>query len=116
MAGTVSAARRRGFAGSAFAAGLAIGAALVFGSLGALGAALHPRTAFVVAAVIAAAAALVDLAGLRVRPQVRFQVPERWRRAMPLPQALFLYVLLGMGVTTLVPAAPVPSVVTALPR
>jgi hypothetical protein len=41
-----------------------------------------------------------------VRPQVHFQVPERWRRTMPLPLALFLYgALLGTGVSTFVPAA-----------
>jgi hypothetical protein len=110
MVGTVSAARgRRGraAAGAAFGAGLALGATILFGSLGALGAGLDPGGMFLAAAgVIAAAAALADLAGARVRPQVHLQVPERWRRTMSLPQALFLYgVLLGTGVTTLVPAA-----------
>jgi hypothetical protein len=50
-------------------------------------------------------AVVSDALGLRVRPQVRFQVPERWRRTMPLPRALFLYgLLLGTGLTTYVPA------------
>src|SRR6478736_5541103 len=76
MAGTVRAARHRGKAGAAFAAGLALGAAAVFVAL-----------------------------GVRVRPQIRFQVPEPWRRTMPLPRALFLYgLLLGTGLTTYVPA------------
>ena len=113
MVGTVSAARRLGgrgalvAAGAAFAAGLGLGAALIFGALGALGAAIEPGRAFLIgAAALAAAAVISDLAGFRVRPQVRFQVPEPWRRSMPLPRALFLYgVLLGTGVTTFVPAA-----------
>jgi hypothetical protein len=113
MVGTVSAARRFGgrtalvAAAAAFAAGLGVGAALIFGALGALGAVLQPGRAFLVAAAVLAAAAVIsDVAGLRVRPQVRFQVPEPWRRSMPLPRALFLYgVLLGTGVTTFVPAA-----------
>src|SRR3954471_14344324 len=110
MVGTVRAARhdgRRAFTltGAAFALGLALGAALVFGGLGLLGAWPRARALVVVAAVIAAAAIASDAAGLRVRPQVRFQVPERWRRTMPLPRALFLYgLLLGTGLTTYVPA------------
>ena len=111
MVGTVRAARHGGrtLAGGAFTVGLALGAAALFGSLGALGAALRPGHAVVLAAVaLAGAAAIADLAGLRVRPQVRFQVPERWRRTMPLARALFLYgLLLGTGVTTFVPAAAV---------
>src|SRR4249920_2597887 len=113
MVGTVSAARRLGgrgalvAAGAAFTAGLGLGAALIFGALGALGAAIEPGRAFVIgAAALAATAVISDLAGLRVRPQVRLQVPEPWRRSMPLPRALFLYgILLGTGVSTFVPAA-----------
>src|SRR5436189_3830246 len=104
MVGTVRAGRRRG--GIAFGVGLTLGASAFFGALGALGAAFHPGA--IVVAVVVGAAALMDLAGLRVRPQVPFQVPERWRRTMPLPRALFLYgLLLGTGVTTFVPAAAV---------
>ncbi|MGZ4415105.1 MAG: hypothetical protein ACXVRZ_12155, partial [Gaiellaceae bacterium] len=99
----------RATAGLAFALGLALGATALFGSLGALGATIRPgRTVVIAAVALAAAAAVADLAGLRVRPQVPFQVPERWRRTMPLPRALFLYgLLLGTGVTTFVPAAAV---------
>ncbi len=106
MVGTVRAGRRT-TVGSAFAAGTALGAILLFGTLGTLGTLLQPGRVFVTAAaVLAGAAVLMDLAGLRVRPQVRLQVPERWRRTMPLSRALFLYgVLLGTGVATLVPAA-----------
>jgi len=111
MVGTVRAARHggRALAGGAFTLGLGLGAAVLFGSLGALGAALRPGHAVLLAALaFAGAAALADLAGLRVRPQVPFQVPERWRRTMPLARALFLYgLLLGTGVTTFVPAAAV---------
>src|SRR5438067_4595098 len=109
MVGTVRAARHggRGIAGLAFALGLAVGATALFGSLGALGAAIRPgRTVVIAAVALAAAAALADLAGLRVRPQGPFQVPERWRRTVPLPRALFLYGLpLGTGVPPLIPAA-----------
>ena len=42
--------------------------------------------------------------GIRVRPQVRLQVPERWRRMLPLPLAVFLYgLMLGPGVATYAP-------------
>jgi hypothetical protein len=113
MVGTVSAARTQGgrralmASETAFALGLLVGASVVFASLGLAGAALQPgRAAVVVAVVLAAVAAVVDAAGRRVRPQLRFQVPESWRRTMPLPRALFLYgVLLGTGLTTYVTAA-----------
>ena len=111
MVGTVRAARhdgRKAFAltAAAFAVGLTLGAVLVFGGLGLFGASTHTRVLVVAAVVVAAAAILSDAAGLRVRPQIRFQVPERWRRTMPLPRALFLYgLLLGTGLTTYVPAA-----------
>src|SRR5947207_7851567 len=109
MVGTVRAARKglpRALAAGGFAAGLALGGALTFGTLGALGSLLDPGRGFLVAAAMVAGVAVVaDLAGLRVRPQLPFQVPEPWRRTMPLPRALFLYgLLLGTGLTTYVPA------------
>src|SRR5438105_2446184 len=98
MVATVGAARKLGgraalaIAVTAFAGGLLVGSALVFGALGALGALLQPGTAVVAAAgVLAGAAAASDAAGWRVRPQIRAQVPERWRRTMPLRRAVFLY-------------------------
>ena len=107
MAGTVGAARgRRGLAAASasFAGGLALGAALLFGGLGLLGASFDIPRAVLLA--IVALAVVADAAALRVRPQVHLQVPERWRRTMPLPLALFLYgALLGTGVSTFVPAA-----------
>ena len=40
---------------------------------------------------------------MRIVPQIRRQVPEHWRRVMPLPLAAFLYgILLGLGFTTFV--------------
>src|SRR5919201_5796173 len=113
MVGTVSAARKLGgrralvASEAAFALGLVVGASLFFGALGLAGSALHPsRVGVAVAAGLALAAAATDAAGRRVRPQLRLQVPESWRRTMPLPRALFLYgVLLGTGLTTYVPAA-----------
>jgi hypothetical protein len=90
----------------AFASGLGAGAVLLFGGLGLLGRELRPGTLLLVAAAaLAGLAAVGDIAGLRVRPQLPFQVPEGWRRTMPLVRALFLYgVLLGTGTSTYVPA------------
>ena len=43
------------------------------------------------------------LAASRIVPQIRRQLPEHWRRAMPMPLAAALYgVLLGLGFTTFV--------------
>jgi hypothetical protein len=101
----VSAARQRGRAGAAFAAGLALGAAAVFAALAAIGAAAGGHAVLLVALAIGGAAVVSDALGLRVRPQIRLQVPEPWRRTMPLGRALFLYgLLLGTGLTTYVPA------------
>jgi hypothetical protein len=105
MAGTVRAARHRGRAGAAFAAGLLLGAAAVFVALGAIGSVVSGRAVVVAGVALAVAAVVSDALDLRVRPQIRFQVPEPWRRTMPLPRALFLYgLLLGTGLTTYVPA------------
>lgn len=105
MVGTVRAARHRGRAGAALAAGLALGAAAVFVALGAIGAAVSGHGVVLAAVAIGAVAVASDALGLRVRPQIHFQVPEPWRREMPLSRALFLYgLLLGTGLTTYVPA------------
>ncbi|HKD33305.1 MAG TPA: hypothetical protein VKB73_07530 [Gaiellaceae bacterium] len=106
MVGTVRAARHRATARAGFAVALAVGAVAIFGALGLIGELVDPGRWFLIgSAVVAGAAALADLAGLRVRPQLHFQVPEPWRRTMPLPRALFLYgLLLGTGLTTFVPA------------
>ena len=61
------------------------------------------RTAYLVAAAIAITAAAGELRGVRIVPQIRRQVPEHWRRVMPMPVAAGLYgVLLGLGFTTFV--------------
>ena len=105
MVGTVSAARHRGRAGAAFTTGLALGAAAVFAALATVGAAAGGHAVAVTALAVGAAAVVSDALGLRVRPQIRLQVPEPWRRRMPLERALFLYgLLLGTGLATYVPA------------
>src|SRR5689334_22718190 len=105
MAGTVRAARHRGRAGAAFAVGLALGAAAIFVALGALGSLISGRAVVLAAVSLGAVAVASDALGLRVRPQIHFQVPEPWRRTMPLSRALFLYgLVLGTGLTTYVPA------------
>jgi hypothetical protein len=105
MVGTVRAARQRGRAGAAFAAGLALGSAAVFVALGAIGSAVSGHAVVLAAVALAALAVASDALGLRVRPQIHYQVPEPWRRELPLSRALFLYgLLLGTGLTTYVPA------------
>ena len=89
----------------AFAAGALGGGAVTFGGLALLGNALGAGGG--AAAAVAAAALLTgavgDAAGRRILPQVRRQVPESWRRVLPLPLAAGLYgVLLGLGFTTFV--------------
>ena len=55
------------------------------------------------AAAVALAAAIGEARGARILPQVRRQVPESWRRRMPVPLAAGLYgVLLGLGFTTFI--------------
>jgi hypothetical protein len=101
-------ARRRATLASCatFATGALLGGAVTFASLSALGAVLRGVGAALpagVAAVIAAAAAIGEARGVRIVPQVRRQVPEPWRRVLPLPVAAWLYgVLLGLGFTTFV--------------
>ncbi len=89
-----------------FAAGALLGGAVTFGTLSVVGAALRGAGAavpVVVAAAIAGAAALGEARGVRIVPQVRRQVPEPWRRLLPLPLAAWLYgILLGLGFTTFV--------------
>jgi hypothetical protein len=85
-----------------FAFGALAGGAVTFGGLGLLGDALGAG-APAVAALVAIAAAAGEARGARIVPQVRRQVPESWRRRMPLPLAAGLYgVLLGLGFTTFI--------------
>ena len=78
---------------------------ITFGGLGLLGQALGAggTGAAAVAAVVAVAAAIGEARGVRIVPQVRRQVPESWRRVLPVPLAAGLYgVLLGLGFTTFI--------------
>ena len=85
-----------------FALGALAGGAITFGGLALLGAQLGANAPFVAAA-IALAAAACEARGARIMPQVRRQVPESWRRVMPVPLAAGLYgVLLGLGFTTFI--------------
>jgi len=90
---------------AAFAAGAMAGGAATFGGLALLGDALGAGGGAAVALAVAAllAAAAGDAGGRRIVPQIRRQVPESWRRMLPLPLAAALYgVLLGLGFTTFV--------------
>jgi hypothetical protein len=89
-----------------FAPGAVLGGIVTFGLLSLLGDAVHGaggQVAYLVAAVIAVAAAVAEARGLRIAPQIRRQLPEGWRWTMPLPLAAALYgILLGLGFTTFV--------------
>ena len=89
-----------------FVPGALLGGVVTFGFLSALGETMHGaagRPAYAVAAAIAVAAAAAEARGVRIVPQIRRQLPERWRWTMPLPLASGLYgVLLGLGFTTFV--------------
>jgi hypothetical protein len=91
---------------AAFMPGAVAGGLLTFGTLAALGDLLHGaggRASYLVAAGIALVAALLEARGTRITPQIRRQLPERWRRSMPMPLAAALYgLLLGIGFTTFV--------------
>jgi hypothetical protein len=90
----------------AFLPGAVAGGLLTFGALAVLGELLHGaggRSAYLVAAGIALLAAILEARGTRIVPQIRRQLPEHWRRLLPMPLAAGLYgVLLGIGFTTFV--------------
>ncbi len=96
---------------AAFAPGALLGGVVTFAGLAALGSLLGGSAwALGAAAVVAGAGALLELAGAPIAPQVRRQVPEHWRRVLPLPVAAGLYgVLLGLGFTTFVLTFAVPA-------
>jgi hypothetical protein len=100
-------ARRRTLAAScaAFGLGAVIGGVATFAGLAALGRLVPGAGArlAVPAAALALLAAVAEARGVRVVPQVRRQVPEPWRRRLPLPVASAGYgVLLGLGFATFV--------------
>jgi hypothetical protein len=87
-----------------FVPGALVGGVVTFGALALVGQVLGGGdVALIAAAVVAGAAALAEAAGVRIAPQIRRQVPEHWRRVLPLPVAAAGYgVLLGLGFTTFV--------------
>ena len=91
--------------------GARAGGVLTFGSLALLGSLLGGgEVALLLGASLAAAAALAEATGRRIVPQIRRQVPEHWRRVLPLPLAGGAYgVLLGLGFTTFVLTFAVPA-------
>ena len=97
--------RTTAIACATFAAGALAGGVATFCGLALLGEALGAGqgAAVAIAAALLLAAAAGDAAGRRIVPQVRRQVPESWRRVLPVPLAAGLYgVLLGLGFTTFV--------------
>ncbi|HWK26522.1 MAG TPA: hypothetical protein VNS09_08170 [Solirubrobacter sp.] len=94
--------RTSAIACATFTVGALAGGVLTFGGLALLGDALGARAPYVAAA-LALAAAFGEARGARIVPQVRRQVPESWRRVLPVPLAAGLYgVLLGLGFTTFI--------------
>jgi hypothetical protein len=88
-----------------FTVGALVGGVITFGGLALLGRELGAggTTAAAVAVVVAVFAAAGEARGVRIVPQVRRQVPESWRRVLPVPLAAGLYgVLLGLGFTTFI--------------
>jgi hypothetical protein len=85
-----------------FAVGALAGGIVTFGGLARIGAQLGAQAPFV-AATVALVAAIGEARGARIVPQVRRQVPESWRRKLPVPVAAGLYgILLGLGFTTFI--------------
>jgi hypothetical protein len=102
MADTVRAARTPT---AIMAAALVASSAATLGTFALVGSRLPLRHALVLAAIaIAIAAVLGDALAIRVRPQIPLQVPEPWRRTLPLPLASLLYgALLGSGLSSAMP-------------
>jgi len=94
--------RTTAIACATFAAGALAGGVVTFGGLALLGGELGANAPLGAAAIALSAAAL-EARGARILPQVRRQVPESWRRVMPVWLAAGLYgVLLGLGFTTFI--------------
>lgn len=91
---------------TSFTIGALAGGAVTFGGLALLGGLLGHGASELrdsLAGALALAAAFADWRGWKIAPQIRRQVPERWRWIMPLPLACALYgLLLGLGFTTFV--------------
>jgi hypothetical protein len=89
-----------------FTLGALAGGVATFATLALIGDSLDAgghELSYAVAAAVAAAAAIAEIRGVRIVPQLRRQLPEHWRRLMPMPVAAGLYgILLGLGFTTFV--------------
>ena len=99
--------KRQRIALAAFTAGALAAAALLGAVLGLVGSLLGARDAVLAVAALAALAAARELGVVRLPlPQVRLQVPERWRHELPLPLWATGYGAgLGLGVATYQPVA-----------
>jgi hypothetical protein len=104
MIETISGPRQHvGFSCAAFAAGACIGGVVIFGLLALIGSSFDLADVSFAVALVGGLAAVAEVRRARIRPQIRRQVPEHWRRVLPLPLAALLYgVLLGLGFTTFV--------------
>ena len=93
-------------AAATFAPAAVLGGAITYGLLGWLGEVLlgaGGTLAYVVAALVAIAAAVAEARGTPIVPRVRRQLPIGWRSSVPMPLASAGYgVLLGLGFTTFV--------------
>jgi hypothetical protein len=80
-----------------FIPGAVAGGILTFGLLALVGGFVHGgRVAYLIAAI-------AEARGAPIVPQIRRQLPEHWRRVLPMPLAAALYgALLGLGFTTFV--------------
>jgi hypothetical protein len=89
-----------------FALGALAGGVVTFGAVALVGALVRQVAAdwvMLTAAALAGAAAVAELRGVSIAPQIRRQVPQQWRGTLPLPLAAALYgVLLGLAFTTFV--------------
>jgi hypothetical protein len=87
-----------------FLPGAVAGGLITFGGLALAGSVLPGGwLSYALAGSVALAAAVAEARGSRIAPQIRRQLPEHWRRVMPMPLAAALYgVLLGLGFTTFV--------------
>lgn len=99
----------------AFIPGALIGGVVTFGALALLGSLLGGGAlALAAGSIVVLGAAALELRGAPIVPQIRRQVPEHWRRVMPLPVAAAGYgVLLGLGFTTFVLTFAVPALAGA---
>jgi hypothetical protein len=89
-----------------FFPGAVVGAVFTFGGISLIGTAIPGEAgwlSYTIAGVVALLAAIAETRGRRIAPQIRRQLPEHWRRIMPMPVAAALYgILLGLGFTTFV--------------